>query len=261
MRSSRVRLSSRGTTVLAAIGLSLSIAGPANADFLSPGEREGLTLGVAVIADWSPYEGTDSPSTTPVPFIAYDWKNLHLGVDGVSYTFFDGAKFEVSALLEPRWSFGDPEDSPLFEDIERDTALEAGLEANVDFGAFYLSGTALQDVSNVHSGFEGSTEVGIEGDIGSLEMSIGAGYSFRDENLSAHIYGVTAAEARVGLTAYSPGAAWHPYVEIDAFHPIGNSMGLLAFARFEQLGNSATNSPLISRDQDANLGIAFLKRF
>lgn len=246
------------TTTLCAAAI-LGAAIPAQAQINGVGD--GFTIGFGVIADWSPYEGSDSPSKTPIPYLAYDWENTHLGVDGFSYNFFNTDVLEVSALLEPRWSFGDPDNSPLFEDIERDTALEAGIEVDVNLGGFFVSGKVLHDVSDVHNGFEGSAEAGFELELGKLQLSTSLGYAYRDKGLSQHIYGVRGDEARTGLTAYAPDASWYPYVSADAIYPIGDSMGILAFARYEHLNSDATNSPLISKDRDASFGVAFLKRF
>ncbi|WP_371395881.1 MipA/OmpV family protein [Fretibacter rubidus] len=247
------------TTLCAATILCAAI--PAQAQVNGFGDSEGFTIGLGVIADWSPYEGSDSPSTTPIPYLAYDWENAHLGVDGFSYSFFNTDILEVSAVLEPRWSFGDPDNSPLFEDIKRDTALEAGIEAEVSLGGFFVSGNLLHDVSDVHNGFEGSAEAGFEMELGDLQLSTSVGYSYRDKGLSEHLYGVRDDEARAGLTAYAPNAAWYPYVSADAVYPIGDSMGILAFAKYEHLNSDATDSPLISKDRDATFGVAFLKRF
>lgn len=236
-------------------------ANPAQAQINGFGDNEGFTVGLGVIADWSPYEGADSPSTTPIPYLAYDWENAHLGVDGFSYSFFNTDALEISALLEPRWSFGDPEDSPLFEDIERDTALEAGLAAELSLGGFFIGGNILHDISDVHNGFEGSAEAGFEAELGDLQLSTSVGYAYRDKGLSTHLYGVRADEAREGLAAYTPNASWYPYVSADAIYPIGDSMGILAFAKYEHLNSDATNSQLISKDRDATFGVAFLKRF
>lgn len=249
------------TLGLVSIGMSLATSLPAHAQFNGFGDSEGLTVGVAAIANWSPYEGTDSPEINPVPYIAYDWENMHVGVDGINYSFWNSDALQVTALLEPRWTFGDPEDSPLFEDIERDTAFEAGLEAVLDIGPIYVSGTALQDISDVHNGFEGSAEVGVNAEFGSLEMSVGLGYAYRDKDLSAHLYGVRLEEARADLSAYAPDTDWYPYIDLDAFYALSDSMGILAFARYEHLGSNATDSPLVSRDRDANIGLALLKRF
>lgn len=238
-----------------------TLANPAYAQINGFGESEGFTVGLGAIADWSPYEGAETPSTTPIPYLAYDWENAHLGVDGFSYSFFNTDVIEVSALLEPRWSFGDPEDSPLFEDIERDTAFEAGLEVEVDLGAFYVGGQILHDISDVHNGFEGMAEAGIETEFGPLNLSTSIGYAYRDKGLGLHLYGVRADEARADLAAYTPGSAWFPYARTELFYPIGDSMGILAFAQYEHLGNSATDSPLVSKDRDATVGAAFLKHF
>ncbi len=238
-----------------------AISGTANAEITGFGDSEGFTAGLGVVAQWSPYDGADSPSTTPIPYIAYDWENAHLGIDGFSYSFFNSDSLTVSTLLEPRWSFGDPEDSPLFEDIERDTALEAGLEAQVQFGSAYLGGTVLHDISNVHGGFEGIAQAGFGADFGPFELDAAIGSAYRDKDLSLHLYGVKSKEARAGLAAFAPDAAWYPFVQTELFYPIGDSMGAVAFAKYERLDDAAKDSPLISKDHDSTFGFAILKRF
>jgi len=247
-------------TVFFAAGLFL-VATPAHAQMSGFGDGEGFTVGLGVIADWSPYKGADAPSTTPIPYIAYDWENAHLGVDGFSYNFFITDTLQISALLEPRWSFGDPEDSPLFEDIERDTALEAGIEVAMDLGLFFVGGNILKDISDVHNGFEVSIETGLETEFGGAQFSTLVGYAYRNKDLSAHLYGVRLDEARDGLDAYVPDTSWYPYISADAIYPIGDSMGILAFSKYEHLESGATNSPLITEDRDVTFGIAFLKQF
>lgn len=260
--SLELEYSMRTTTYLALVLIASHLVGSnAQARFRGLGDSEGLILGLAVIADWSPYEGAESPSTTPVPYLSYDWENAHVGVDGINYRFFDNGFVEFKGLLEPRWSFGDPEDSPLFTDIERDAAIEMGLQTEIDLGAFYLGSAALVDVSNVHNGFELSGEVGMHRQIGNLDLDISVGLAFRDTRLSEHLYGVRAEEAREDLPAYAPEAALYPYVGMVAFYEVGDSLGILCFARYEHPGSEAMNSPLIVKRRDASIGIAFLKRF
>lgn len=239
----------------------IMLTSTANAEINGFGDREGFTAGIGVIADWAPYDGADTPSTTPVPYLAYDWENAHLGVDGFDYSFFKTDQVTLTASIVPRWSFGDPEDSPLFEDIERDTALEAGLGAEISLGHFFVGGSFRQDISNVHTGYEGASEIGIEAEFGKFEVETTIGYVYRDKHLSAHLYGVGSDEARAGLSAYAPNAAWYPNIRAELLYPIGRSMGVLAFAEYEQLGSDAKNSPLVSGDDDTTVGLVFLKRF
>lgn len=248
------------TIALITSGL-VALSQPAQAQINGFGDSEGFTVGLGVIANWSPYDGADTPSTTPIPYLAYDWENAHLGVDGFHYDFINTDTVTISALIEPRWSFGDPEDSPLFDDIERDTAIEAGIEAEISFGPFYIGGTVLHDISKVHNGFEASADAGIELEMGPFEVGTKVGYAYRDKGLSQHLYGVRTDEARAGLAAYTPNASWYPYIRTEVFYPIGDRMGILGFAQYEHLNSNATDSPLVSQKRDATLGAAFLRRF
>ena len=236
-------------------------SGTVQAQMQGLGEREGWLLGFGVIADFPAYDDTDSPEMIPIPYIAYEWENAHLGIDGFSYDFLGTENFELTALVEPRWSFTDPEDSPLFENIDRDTALEAGLGATLNLGNFYLQGQALQDISGVHEGHESSVSVGFEQDLGAFAFDLEVGAVYRNDDLNLHLYGVKADEETASLTQYAPGETVHPYTEANLMMPIGDSMGLIAFGRVEQFEDEIKDSPLVSRDTEGTVGLVFLKQF
>lgn len=241
--------------------LSLTMHPQALGEINDFGQQGGWTLGIGHIFDYSPYTGTKFPDGTTIPYFAYDWENAHLGIDGFNYTFYKKQIIEISLLVEPRWSFTDPEDSLSFTNIERDIALEAGLSAQINTRGFYLSSEFLHDVSGTHKGLEASAEIGFSKDFGPLEWSIGTGIVFRDQALSQHLFGVNDNEVQTGLVAYQAPANSHQYITADVFFSLGESSGIALFGRYEKLTREITNSPLISRTKDANVGIFFISQF
>lgn len=225
------------------------------------GKAKGWLVGIANISDYSPYEGIESPDNTFVPYVAYSWENAHIGVEGFKYQFYTQDTVEVSLAIEPRWSFANPDDSVLFTDIERDIALEMGLSASMDIGPIYVSGGFLKDISGTHNGFEASLELGMQAEIGPIEVSLSAGLLHRNRSLSQHLYGVNESEAREGLNAYSADAETHPQVRAEVFYTMGKRSAFLLFANYEKLSSSAIESPLINKKRDASLGAAFLYKF
>lgn len=240
--------------------------GLAFAEFQGIGNKEGLTLGIGNISDWSAYKNSDSPSSTTIPYIAYDWENAHIGVEGFSYDFFSKAfgisnQLSIELSIEPRWTFTDPEDSTQFENIKRDTALEAGVSVTTEFAGLSVTAAYLEDISGVHDGSEASLELGLEIELGSLEAGFSIGYIQRDKSLNLHLYGVKKNEATATVAPFSPNASGFPFIESQWTLPLGKRNALIAFAKYEQLPTSIEKSPLIDQDYNASVGVLVLRRF
>lgn len=248
------------TIVIVAASLYLC-ASTAHAELKSIGENEGVSLGVGLISDFPAYEGTDSPEILPVPYIAYTWENASLGAEGFTYNFFGTGTFELTALVEPRWSFTDPDDSPRFNGIERDTALEAGLAANLNLGNVYVEGKALQDISVVHKGREGSLKAGFVYGIGDVGIDLGVGATYRNEDLNTHLYGVKADEVTPTLPQFTPDDTVQPFIEASLVMPISDSMSVIAFGTVEKFSDDIKSSPLVSRSAEGTAGLLLLKQF
>lgn len=247
---------------LAAASLSVFLSsGVAHAEFKGLGEQEGWLLGLGLISDFPAYEGTDSPEILPVPYIAYTWENASLGVEGFGYNFFDTETFELTALIEPRWSFTDPNDSSRFNGIERDTALEAGLAANLNLGSLYVESRALQDISAVHKGREGSLKAGFMHGIGDVGFDLGVGATYRNEDLNLHLYGVKSDEVTPTLAQFTPDDTVQPFIEGSLIMPISDSMSVIAFGKVEKFSDDIKSSPLVSRSAEGTAGVLVLKRF
>lgn len=225
------------------------------------GKSEGLSAGLAYILDYSAYKGSKNPDDTILPYLAYDWENAHLGVDGFNYHFFNAEFLEITLLVNPRWSFADPDDSEQFKDIKRSIAIEAGLKATINLGGIYMSSEVLKDISDTHDGYEANIEIGVEFDVGILELNLSAGLTYRDNKLSQHLYGVNENEARAGLPAYLAYSTIHPFVQAELFYTINKSAGIFVFASYERLPDAAQDSPLIDTNYDANIGIVVIKQF
>ncbi|MEL7198675.1 MAG: MipA/OmpV family protein [Pseudomonadota bacterium] len=233
----------------------------AHAEFQGPGESEGLTLGVAVLADFSAYEGVDEIEANPVPYIAYDWENLHIGIDGINYDFWDNDVFELTVFADPRFAFTDPDESPLFAGIDRKTTVEAGLGARFNAGPAYAEIRGQYDILDVHNGYEASARIGLEVEVGKASFDLAGGVSYRDEKLNDHLFGVRADEARADLAQFSPQDSLEPFVSADIALQLGRRSAVIAFADFRLLRDEVRESPLIGRKYTGTAGVAFLRRF
>ncbi|MGJ8725715.1 MAG: MipA/OmpV family protein [Roseibacillus sp.] len=221
--------------------------GTANAD-----ERHWLVGGILVAQD-SPYRDV-SPSLFPIPYLAWETANLHLGTDKLQYDFLHansdstGIDFTLSLIADPRFGTPDPDDDSPLEELSRDLAFEAGLEATAEFGPLFLSSTTMIDLFGVHSGLLSTLEFGIEVPVwkGSFELSLATTYQSSD--LSEYLYGVSAAEATADLTSYQPGDTWITSIEATYLHPLSDSAFLAAGLSVDLLNSAASDSPRLDDD-------------
>jgi len=248
-------------TFLTALLVGAAQPSVANAQLQGPGEFEGLTLGAVVFADVSPYQGGDDIEANPVPYLAIDWENLHIGIDGISFSFWNDGVLEITALADPRFAFADPDESPLFDGIERKTTVEAGLSARLVAGPVYAEVRGQYDILDVHNGYEASARLGLEVDVGKVSFDLAGGVSYSDEKLNGYLFGVRADEARIDLEQFSPRDSFEPFVSVDIGLQLGRRSAIAAFADFRLLSDEVRESPLVDRRYKGSAGVAILRRF
>ncbi len=247
---------------LAALLMSLTL-GTSNAiaEIKPIGSGQGFLLGLGMVGEESPYLGADNSEISLFPYIAYEWENAHLGIDGFNYNFYQNEMISLSADLEPRWSFTDPDDSPLFNQIDRSTAIEAGLSMTFKYGVSYLEASTLHDISGEHDGYEASLELGFKEDLGWAEAGISIGADYRDESLATHLYGVKTDEASNALSAYEVEADWQPYIQAELAAPLTSRMMVVGFIQYQELDRSTRRSPLVDSDYTGNVGVLLMRHF
>lgn len=226
------------------------------------GANQGLLLGLGLVVESSPFEQAEnSLSGSPFPYIAYEWENAHAGIDGFSYRFYEASSIQITALLEPRWSLADPDDSPLFAGIERKPSLETGLEVEFELGPLYLSANGLVDISDTHNGLAGQLKIGFEFELGAVSVDFGFGGGFKNQKLNQYLYGVDDDEASDSLAAYKVDDSLHGFLELSIGLPITERLALIGFAHYEAFEEQVKDSPLISDVGESNLGLAILTSF
>ena len=224
-------------------------------------DEDGWTLGLGVVAETSPFVGAENLEITPIPYVAYDTGRLHLGIDGVAYGLIGSDNLEVDVLIEPRWTFVGPDSSPLFSHIDRGTAIEMGMDAELSLSGFHTGIKAMKDVSSQHEGYEVTLTTGYEFEAGSVLLDFGVGSSYRDSDLNNFLYGVSMSEARTNLTAFNPKSGWQPFIEATVLYPFGERTALVGFADYSLLSDEVKNSPLLERDNEATIGLVFIRKF
>ena len=207
-------------------------------------------VGIIVDGDQSPYvEGMDSVDV--LPYIAFETERFHIGIDGISYEAFDNGSLSIDARLDPRFA-PDLPNTTLFDGLDRDDAIDAGLSANYSFGQTYAAVRVKGDVTGVYDGFAGELAIGYETVLGPLLIDASAGVQLRDANLNNYLYGVSTEEAADGRPAFKLSNTANAFAEVTVLMPVADDMFVLGEIWYADLGEAA-DSPLVA--DDSRLGI------
>ncbi len=241
-------------TLIASIGSVLVAAVPAAAE-----GRWSIGAFAGVQSDY--YVGSDSWDDAFGGLLAYDTAKLHIGFDGISYRFLARSDVTLGVALGVR---ADPDfpDGALFDGLERDSAIEAGLFARYEIGTqAYIAGSLMQDVSSAHHGFEADLSVGTEHALGMVNLDLSLGGKFRDGDLNQYLVGVSSGEANGRRAAYTPGASVIPYIEVTSSVPLSDNITFVGAVSYQHLGSAYEDSPLVDHSNTGSLDLGLVYQF
>ena len=204
---------------------------------------------------------TEKSEVSAFPFVAYDSDRLHLGFDGIAYKFVNRADLEFSVRVAPGEKPNFPENKPLFAGLKRGTPVDVGFDAAFRFDAFYVSGSAMVDVSSEHKGYHATAKVGTELALGSVGIDVGAGVRLRDGKLNNFLYGVSAAEANASRAAYSVGSTAEPFVDMTLSYAVSESVALIGSMEYQFVDKKVQNSPLTNNKDSYGVGLGLIYSF
>lgn len=242
---------------LAAIVPLLGMASGAHADGT-------WTLGAIVEGETGYYVG-QKDEVDLLPYISFETERFEFSLhDGVAYHAIqgegpNGSAGQLSIVLTPRWE-PDFSDDPIFDGLERDTAIELGVRGVYERGLFFVEGEALADVSDTHNGYEASAFVGLQYEAGAFSLEGGIGARHRSGDLNQHLFGVSASEANATRAAYTPGDSTTGFASITAAYALNDNTALVGDITFEDLGNMDA-SPLVDKGSNTSLAIGLIYQF
>ncbi len=200
-----------------------------------------------------------------LPYIAFETERFEFSLhDGASYHAIqregpNGSATQLSFVLSPRW---EPEfsDGPIFDGLERDTAIELGVRAVYERGLFFVEGEALADVSDTHNGYEARAFVGARYEVGAFSLEGGIGARHRSGDLNQHLFGVSASEANATRAAFTPGDSTTGFASITAAYAVNNNIALVGDITFEDVGDMDA-SPLVDEVSNTSLALGLIYQF
>lgn len=217
------------------------------------------TVGVLGFGTTGTYVGEDD-TVGVAPILTYETQRLSLGLEGLSYDILQFDQGSVSVALGYRGGPAFPEGDPLFEGLDRDDAVEAGLGAQLDFGNAYVALDAMTDVSDAHGGTEASVAFGYAIAPGAFVVSAEVGARYRDADLNQYLYGVSAAEATSARAEFSADDTTTAFANLAVIYPVTQSISAVAIVEYEDLGGNA-DSPLVAESEVFGLALGLVMNF
>lgn len=243
---------------------------PARAQAQEPDNRRILMLGAGAYAVTNPYESAkDDVQLGALPLFLFQQGRLKVDLGGVSWRALDAGPLQLEARLSPRIPLVDPDDTELFDALDRDIGVDAGFRVSVGRGAFSASADYLIDISDQSGGQ--SVELNLAWSAAPtdrLELEVSAGVLWSDEDLSTWLYGLTIREAvmtrayEFGVTPGAPsGGVWTPHLGVQARFQLTDRTTLIGGLEGDFYNSDITDSPLMADDSSTALFVGVMRRF
>jgi len=246
------------------------LSSQAQAQAQEPEPGRVLMLGAGAYAVTNPYESAkDDVELGALPLFLFQQGRLTVDLSGVSWRALEAGPFQLDARLSPRIPLVDPDDTELFDGLDRDIGVDAGLRIAAERGAFSASAEYLIDISDQSGGQ--SVDLTIAWSAAPterLELEISAGVVWSDEDLSTWLYGLTTEEAvmarayEFGVTPGAPsGGVWTPHLGIQARYHLTERTLLIGGLEADFYNSDITDSPLMADDGSTGLFVGVMRRF
>lgn len=211
--------------------------------------------GIGFAQGQSPYRGVDSNPNTIPGFITYEGKKAYLrGIEAGYYLWGSGDRqrsYRVALLASGRLEGYHASDSDYLQGMDtRRWSLDGGLGFVARQGFHQLTLKAVTDLLGRHEGQEVNASYGYRLMLSrKLVVTPSVSLSWMSADLLDYYYGVTTAESYALRPAYQADAGWQPSLGLTGFYSITPRTSLMLAARTRWLPASATDSPLLDRDQ------------
>ena len=133
-----------------------------------------------------------------------------------------------------------PDTAQEFEVGSRHTTYLVGPEWTFNYGRLTGQLDALREVTGEHQGYEVRAAVAAPLVQSKNSLVASAGLTWKSEEIVHYYYGVDG--------FYEAGAAFSPFVKLRYSRPLSDRWMINAFAHYEHLPSSISNSPLVSEN-------------
>jgi len=211
------------------------------------GDRGRWGVGAGVIAQSSPYAGSNGTVTQAIPAITYNGQRLQWLGPVVQYGLAGSGRLRLAASATYRIAAYDEADSPRLSGLgDRDSTLLAGLGLRYEVpGGFNLLLRYEHDVLNRIGGGQGKVRVtkGFQAGIFRLVPQLSLNWLAAD--LANHDFGVAVPSATAERPAYDVGSAVSLEAGFGSFIELSENWRVLLNLSIEQFGDNVADSPIM----------------
>lgn len=227
--------------------LKMAVAG---VGFSACAAQADFSLGATVAVGEAPYKGYDT-KVYPLPYFNYDSDLFYLRGLSAGYYVWKSPKDVISLDLSYsliRFSPGSTDDHQLKQLDKRRGTMLAGVSYMHREAWGSLRASFAGDVLDNSNGFLG--DLGylypIKGNNWSVTPGVGVLWSSKNHN--KYYFGVSSHESqRSGLSEYTPGDNWNPYIEFTANYKFNANWSTFFTGRMVVLSSEVKDSPMVSR--------------
>ena len=216
-------------------------------------QKQKLTLGLGAYTQLQPYKGANN-LLLPSPVIFFDnsivyarWSRFGL--------YFLGEKKEdyawgFSLTVQPRTLGYKASDSSYLSGMdERKSTFEGGLAFSASYQkSSYIEVMLLGDMLHTYNSWVCRTEIGNTYTLGNFTLYPSIILLYQPRKFVDYYYGVKKSEATATRMQYSPGAGWEYGAQTYIKYPFNKKFAALINLRYDQLPQSAQNSPLTDKN-------------
>lgn len=222
---------------------------------------QGFSIGIGATFGEGPYIGHQDAATA-LPILRYQGNGFRVGTDGASLDLIRSSELTIETILLPRFtSLNDP-DAPEMAGIDRNITGDLGLRLTYGITrSLDLEATVLQEITGEHDGQEVilGFQQGIE--LANLPVNLGAGVSWKSQELTNYMYGVGLSEATGARPAYDTDSSLTPYLSISSGVPLARDVLLTGSIKAEFYESKVESSPIVDSGTNVTGFLGFIYSF
>ena len=210
-----------------------------------------FSAGLVYVSSGLVYSNAISKSRL-MPSLSYEGENLNVSLqEGASYKILNGASSSFSISIAPNFKPYDRSDFVNLNGMKRNMYFDGSalVSYKIDRGLTAKFKYSME-LTNEFNGNAADVSLSQFIPVAGIPVIVTAGSKWYDSNLSEFLYGVYFAETTSLRSQYAPGNVFVPYLNLNTFYKITDSVGIFAAMITNFLPAKVKNSPVV-RDKNA----------
>lgn len=220
-------------------------------------------IGMTVSIAERPFVGVDNQNTNLL-YLSYKYKNFYIEGLDTGYTFYRDGNFRIELLGTPRFYEVEPAfaDNGELDGIDiTEPSYFGGLSLQFKGGAFIYTLQLLHDLIE-SDGNEAVLQLSKPFHISdALTLTGSLGLTYQDKDLVGYYYGVQANEVIPGRPLYDGKSSLNYNVTFNASWLATRHIELLGQVKYDLLGDSISDSPIVDDDSLISYTLGIVYRF